>query len=422
MLLVEQHIIRRHDSRWRMIDDASFSAKNLYNAANYVIRQTFFGEGVFINYSELDKKMQKTPEYRALPAKVSQWVLKDLTNNWIGFFQALKEWKVNPGAFLGRPKPPKYKHKTDGRFKLTYTIQAISKRILRMGIVRPSQLGIDIQTGIPVELIRQVRVCPRKHFYVLEVVYEVKERECNDTPRIVAGIDIGVDNLAAITSNKPGFVPILVNGRPLKSINQFYNKKMGSLQQEQTELGYPERRTRRMDSLTERRNRRVKQYMHCASRTIIDILCEQGVDTLIIGKNQQWKQSVKIGRRNNQNFVQIPHARFIDMLCYKAELEGIRVILQEESYSSKCSFLDLEEVRKHEKYLGRRVKRGLFKSSDGTRINADVNGSYNIIRKAFSNAFSENEIEGVVVRPVRIRLNAMRQTQKSNVNTCLLNC
>jgi putative transposase len=197
---------------------------------------------------------------------------------------------------------------------------------------------------------------------------------------------------------------------------------MGSLQQEQTELGYPERRTRRMDSLTERRNRRVKQYMHCASRTIIDILCEQGVDTLIIGKNQQWKQSVKIGRRNNQNFVQIPHARFIDMLCYKAELEGIRVILQEESYSSKCSFLDLEEVRKHEKYLGRRVKRGLFKSSDGTRINADVNGSYNIIRKAFSNAFSENEIEGVVVRPVRIRLNAMRQTQKSNVNTCLLNC
>ena len=422
MLLVEQHIIKRHDPRWEKIDDTSFCAKNLYNAANYVIRQTFFNEDIFINYSKLDKIMQRTPEYRALPAKVSQWVLKDLTNNWVGFFQALKEWQVNPGAFLGKPKPPTYRHKTDGRFKLTYTIQAISRRFLRRGIVRPSQLGIDVQTRIPAELIRQVRVCPRKHFYVVEVVYEVEERECNDTPCIVAGIDIGVDNLAAITSNKPGFVPILVNGRPLKSINQFYNKKMAALQQEQAEHGYAKRRTKRMDVLTERRNRRVRQYMHAASRTIIDMLCEQGVDTLIIGKNKQWKQKANIGRRNNQNFVQIPHARFIDMLCYKAELEGIRVILQEERYTSKCSFLDLEDVGKHEKYLGKRVKRGLFKTHDGTLMNADVNGSYNIIRKAFPNAFSENEIEGVVVRPVRISLNAMRQTQKSNVNTCLLNC
>ena len=119
---------------------------------------------------------------------------------------------------------------------------------------------------------------------------------------------------------------------------------------------------------------------------------------LVIGKNKGWKQSINIGRRNNQAFVQVPHARFIDMLTYKARLVGIKVVVTEESYTSKTSFIDLEPVKKQMVYLGKRIKRGLFKSADGTLINADINGSSNIIRKVVPNAFADG-IEDVVVRP-----------------------
>jgi putative transposase len=238
----------------------------------------------------------------------------------------------------------------------------------------------------------------------------------------MAGIDIGVDNLAAVTANKPGFIPILVNSRLLKSTNQYYNKSMAALQSEQAQQGHPKRRTAKMDSLTEKRNRRVKHTLHCASKDSIEALTSAGIDTIVIGKNKNWKQEVNIGKQNNQQFVQIPHARFIDMLTYKAKLAGIKVVVQEESYTSKCSFLDLEDVCKHETYLGKRVKRGLFRSGEGVLINADVNGSLNIIRKAFPKVFSKDEIEGVVVRPVCVSLKAVQQTKKGNVNICLLNC
>jgi putative transposase len=138
------------------------------------------------------------------------------------------------------------------------------------------------------------------------------------------------------------------------------------------------------------------------SRRIIDLLVQEGMGTLVIGKNPEWKQEVNMGKRNNQQFVCIPHARFIDMLTYKAELVGIRVIITEESYTSKCSFLDQEPIRKQESYAGKRVKRGLFRAADGRLINADVNGSANIIRKVAPDAFADG-VEAVVVRPVRFR-------------------
>ena len=132
-------------------------------------------------------------------------------------------------------------------------------------------------------------------------------------------------------------------------------------------------------------------------------LVGERIGTLIIGKNDGWKQAIGLGKRTNQNFVFVPHARFIAMLRYKAELVGIQVMVSEESYTSKCSFLDLELVGKHEVYAGRRVKRGLYRASDGRRLNADVNGAFNILRKVVPDAFG-NGIEGVVVHPVRIAL------------------
>ena len=229
----------------------------------------------------------------------------------------------------------------------------------------------------------------------------------NRTPNLddnfVAGIDIGLNNLVALTSNKPGFQPLIANGRPLKSSNQFYNKHEAELQ---SQLEGNRKTSKRITKLSNKRNRKVNHYLHNASRQIINHLVDEGIGTLVIGKNKNWKQEINIGRQNNQNFVSIPHARFVNMLSYKAKLAGTKVITTEEGYTSKCSFLDLEPIDKHEEYAGKRIKRGLFRANDGTLINADVNGSGNIIRKVVPNAFALSSsgqadgIEDFVVRPL----------------------
>jgi putative transposase len=399
MQLVEQHVIRKGDARYEMLDRAAFASKNLYNAANYLIRQTFIFQGVYLNYRQMHQLMKAHPAYQALPRKVSQQVLRTLDKNWQSFFRAIAEWREHPEKFLGRPCLPKYKDKQHGRNLLIYTIQAISKPALRQGFIQPSGLPMRIQTNH--QNVDQVRVIPRAGFYVVEVVYEQAPVQAEVDPTLYAGIDIGVDNLATLTSNKKGFVPRLVNGRPVKSINQFYNKRKAELDEKLMKMDARRRHSHRLERLTTKRSRRINHYLHTASRRIINLLVEEGIGSLVIGKNDGWKQEVEMGKRNNQQFVAIPHARFIEMLAYKAELVGIQVIITEESYTSKCSFLDHEPIRKQEIYAGKRVKRGLFHASDGRLLNADVNGSANIIRKVAPNAFADG-VEGVVVRPVRL--------------------
>jgi putative transposase len=215
-----------------------------------------------------------------------------------------------------------------------------------------------------------------------------------------AAIDIGLNTLAAVTFNQPGVIPFLVNGRPLKAINQWYNKRRARLQAKLPQGVYA---SRQLDILTDKRGRQITDYLHVASRRIVDQLVKQRIGTLVIGKNDGWKQTIGLRKRTNQNFVFVPHARFIEMLRYKAELVGIRVVVSEESYTSKCSFLDLEPVGRQDVYAGKRVKRGLFLAADGRRLNADINGAFNILRKVVPNAFG-NGIGGVVVHPVRIAL------------------
>ena len=399
MQLVEQHVIKKTDSRWKAIDDAAFASKNLYNAANYRLRQEFIFNHRYISYPEMDKLMQDTEEYRALPAKVAQQVLIELSQNWKSYFATRTEWDYNPSKFNGKPRVPGYKDK-QGRNGLLYTTQAVSKPNLEAGIIKPSKLDMCVKTKQQPQKVACVRIIPRKTHYVVLVVYEREEKKADDIdPSLCAGIDIGVNNLAAVASNKPGFVPLLVNGRSLKSENQYYNKEKAHLQ---SQLQDPEKGTSaRIDGLTDKRNRRIHQELHTASRYVIDFLVKEGIGTLVIGKNDGWKQEINIGKKNNQNFVSIPHARFIEMLTYKAQLVGIQVIFTSESYTSKCSFLDLEPIENHDAYMGRRMKRGLFRASDGRLINADVNGAFNIMRKVFPNAFADG-IEDVVVHPLRM--------------------
>jgi putative transposase len=420
--LVEQHCISKHDPRYAVIDAAAFASKNLYNAALYEMRQAFIFQGKRFSYKQMDKLMQRHEAYKALPAKVSQQVLKQLVEAWTSYFEACEAYKEDPSKFTGHPKLPKYKHKTDGRNLLVYTIQAISGgqtpgrgKTLQRGIIKPSQLPISVQTQQDPATLNQVRIVPRNGYYVIEVIYSKEPVQAKVDPSFCVAIDLGVTNLAAITSNREGFIPRLVNGRTLKAMNQWYNKRMKELK-----LCLPkddrERVTKQMEQITNHRNRQVNHYLHAASKSIIEFLVKQGVGTIIIGKNPLWKQEAGMGKRNNQNFVAIPHARFIDMLTYKAELVGIQVEVQEESYTSKASFLDLDPLPTYKpndeteytfsgKRFGRRNR--LYRTKDGRIICADVNGSYNILRKSKPDAFAKAGAKGIaayVVQPVRLVL------------------
>ena len=401
MQLVEQHVIGKADSRYEAIDAAAFASKNLYNLTNYHMRQSFIHQGKYLGYAEVYHLIKRELAYQALPRKVSNDVLRLLDKNWKAFRKAMEAWNEEPSKFLGRPSLPKYKHKTEGRNMLIYDIQALSKKGLQRGLIQPSQLGISIQTKQ--SSVKQVRIVPRKGYYVVEVVYERQVHQASVNPSLIASIDIGVNNLVALTANKIGFTPRVVNGRPLKSTNQYYNKRKSELQKRLGTTGT----TNRMERMTIKRTRRIDHYLHTASHRIIDLLVAEGIGTLIIGKNPSWKQEVEMRKADKQHFVQIPHARFVDMLCYKAKLVGIQVILQEESYTSKASFLDDDplptygQCEQEPTFSGRRVKRGLYRASGKRFLNADVNGSYNILRKASPNGFP-NGVEAVAVQPVRL--------------------
>jgi len=248
-----------------------------------------------------------------------------------------------------------------------------------------------------------VRIVPKLDHYVIEVVYKKEIETANVDFNKVAAIDLGLNNLATVTFNQAGLAPLLINGRPLKSINQFFNKQKAALQ---SIIGVGT--SKRVQKLCTKRNHKVDDFLDKASRFIINKLVSLGVGTLVIGKNDNWKQRIEIGSRNNQNFVQIPHSVFINKLAYKAELLGIKVLINEESYSSKASFLDLDNIPTYQKgvkhtFSGKRIVRGLYRSASGQLINADVNGSYNIMRKVVPNAFADG-IEGIVVSPVKVKL------------------
>jgi len=409
--LVEQHYINKKDPRYTLIDEAAFKSKNLYNAALYEMRQAFIHQGVYLSYEEMDKRMQSHEAYRALPAKVSQQVLRQLADAWKAFREAKAAYEEAPSKFTGCPYLPKYKHKTEGRNILIYTIQAISrgKHGLKRGIIKPSMLPISVKTQQDPKHIDQVRIVLRNGYYVVEVVHTKEPVQANVDPFFCVGIDLGVTNLAAIASNREGFVPRLVNGRTLKAWNQWYNKRMKELKNKLPKENR-ERVTKQMEQITNIRNRRIHHYLHTASKRIIDFLVQEGIGTIIIGKNPLWKQEVNNGRRNNQNFVNIPHARFIDMLTYKAGLVGIQVEITEESYTSKASFVDLDPIPTYQpdaeeehifsgKRIGRRNR--LYRTKDGRKVCADVNGAYNILRKRRPDAFTKG-VAGYVVHPIRL--------------------
>ncbi len=370
-------------------------SKNLYNEANYMIRQELFKADRWIRFNELDRLLKGSDNYKALPAQTAQQVLQLLDKSWKSSFNAIKEWKAHPEKFKEKPVFPHYKKK-NGEHILIFTSQQAE---IKDGLLKlPKLLGRNIETRLDnATNLRDVRIVPKGVGYTCEIVYE-KEVEANDLDNSrVAGIDFGVRNLIAMANNIES-QPIVIKGGATKSINQYYNKERARLQSTYDLQGNKD--GQKLRKLTDKRNKKLHDRFHKTSRFVVNWCAENNIGTIVIGHSGDWKQESNMGKMNNQNFTQIPFWKLSRQIAYKGEERGIDVILKDESHTSKCSFLDSESVEHHESYTGRRIKRGLFRSAKGIIINADVQAGYNIIKKAIPKAFADG-IEGVGLHPRR---------------------
>ena len=375
------------------------NSKNLYNEANYIVRQEMFRAGKWIRYNSLASILKDSDCFKSLNAQTSQQTLKVLDRSWNSFFKAIKEWKIHPKKFLGRPKIPNYKPK-DGESIPIFTNQQVS---IKDGyLIFPKRTDLKVKTRLADDTdISEVRIIPKGVGYVCEIVYMKKVEPLKLDRGRVATIDFGLRNIVTIANNV-GEQPIIVKGGVLKSINQFYNKRRAELQsiyaEQEIYIG------NKIKVLTTKRNNKIKDQMHKISHKIIEYCIANNFGMIVIGHNKNWKQNADMGKKNTQNFVSIPFYILTNQLQYKAKEIGNKVILQEESHTSKCSFLDSEPIGHHENYVGKRISRGLFRSAGGIIINADVNGSLNIGRKAIPKAFAKavaDGIEDVVLHPKR---------------------
>lgn len=392
---VEQVIIRKNHPKFKTIDRQCFYSKNLYNEANYVIRQRYIADETYISYKDMNFKFKTHENYKLTFSQPANCVLRLLDKNWKSYFKAIKDWKKHPEKYLGVPKLPKYLKK-DGRFPWMIPNNQLVYDYEKSTIYIRNRLMNDYEwkcrcIGRPI----QVRFIPKGTCYVMEIVYETEIPDAKKVSNRIASIDLGVDNLVTMTNNI-GLNPIIINGKGIKSINQYYNKRLAK-EKSLLKIRHNQDWSKKLDTITFKRYQRIKNYMHNTSSFVIKWCLENNIDTLVVGKNKEWKQEVGMNNINNQKFVSIPYQMLLKQLEYKCENVCIKYIEVEESYSSGTSFLDKEDPNKQNYDKSRRIKRGLFKTNSGLLINSDVNGSYQIMMKVFPNAFNGRYgVEGVL--------------------------
>ena len=405
---IERHIINRQNKWYKLLENKCYLAKNIYNHANYLIRQTFVKTNKYLTYIEVEKLLHDDtayPDYWDLGlANSSQQILRVLDKNWKSFFKAIKDWKLHPEKYLGRPKLPKYKKKNGLKeFALTYNQFKLKSdnlihfpKTLNGFTIKPNFINSQYDT------IQQVRFIPQNDRIVVEIVYLKTITDINIKSDNYIGIDLGVDNFATIVSNNG--IATIINGKGLKSINRYYNKLIAEnkskLDLDKSETEY----SHKLNSTTNKRNDKVDYFMHNASSYVVNLALANNISTIVIGKNEGWKNECNIGKVNNQKFVQIPYNSFIAKLEYKCQEVGVTLITINESYTSGTSFLDDELPIKDFYNKKRRIKRGLFKSNQGKYINADINAACQILRKVFVNAFNKSDNIGFVMNPVKVNV------------------
>ncbi len=405
--------------------------KNLYNRANYLIKQALTMNSDFPSYYGLNNLLKTEECYNILPAHTAQHTLKLLVRNWKAYFRALEEWKIHPKKFLNQPKAPKYKPK-DGEGVTIITNQ--QTRIKNGWLILPNKVGFHYKTRLTARCkLREVRIVPRKVGYTLEVVYvKILSKQMHKRTRKGA-IDLGTNNLVAFVDNL-GNQPIVVkdHGKGIKSIIQFYQKK-----QKELRARYVQQQKKRLKNqqkliygpayykLREKYRKKLKNALHHLTTYLVELFAERELHEVIIGYNPKWKQQLNLGKKKTQLFVNIPFLKIINLLKYKAEEHGILVNTVLEDYTSKSSILDNEFPQRRATYSGKRHPRGIFTSAQGYMINADVNAAYNILLKSDPNALPPRRADGVggyVMYPRRVCVDPqgmMPTSTMKNAQQCL---
>lgn len=408
------NIIVNNDSR---LDKMMSDSLAIYDQSLYYQRQSYFdtkkqGKIKTYSYNELWDIVKNDSAYKDTKLDIGPktYAIRQVSTNWKSFIKAIVAYKKNPSKFSGEPKMPNYLYKSK-KFNI---VQIDSSRFRKKNDEENSiQLPCsDYKIYIPKQIkLKDVRQITIQKFYgktKINIVYEEREVKKNQYDfNSSIGIDLGVNNLCAITANDKSF-SYVVNGRPLKSMNQFYNKKLAELKSQLEVCNKGQKTSKRIQKLNEKRYNKIQNYMHNCSRKIINLCIENNIQNIFIGHNNQWKTECNMSKVNNQNFVQIPFNTLINQLQYKSqEYTDLYVTTVEESYTSKCDHLVLEEMKHHDKYAGKRIKRGLFKSSTGKVLNADINGAIGILRKG--NAITDEQLmllrdRGDVVSPLVLEI------------------
>lgn len=421
---VERHVVKRADKNYSKIKDICHRCKNLYNYTNYILRQSLFkGEGLPREYELVGLLTRENQDdYRALPAQTSQQVIKLLYRNWKAYFQALRayHYQRDKNKFLGCPKIPKYKPRGDKGHSVAFFTNQQAK--LRNGkIIFPQDTGL-LPIRTKASSIEQVRIVPASACFIVEVVYQKEVVQIETTEGAIASIDLGINNFVTFLDNQ-GYQPFIINGKGAKAWNQYYHKIKAKMQ---SQLKEGRHSSNNIQLLSQKRSMFMQNFLHQSSSLVVKALIKRKIKTLVIGLNEDWKQGSNMGKQNNQNFLSLPHKQLIDQLIYKCEEIDIEVILTEEAYTSKIDHFVEEEMKHHDKYAGRRIHRGLYRSSTGILINADLNGALGIMRKVFpKEALAIAELirnSGVAFTPVIVNPISCHVVSMKATNNCISFC
>lgn len=408
MQLTERHLIKPGHELYGVLDDLTFKAKNLYNHGLYLYRQSYFEykknpEKSTLTWRDIDKSLRRQghEDIRALPAKVANAVLKNLGESITSYWKLVR--LKRKGGLGQKPKLPRYLHKTNGRYPLSFNYQTFGNKRGTNNELILCPKGICLPIPTKVDNPKQVRIVPTHHNFIIEVIYNVEEQELKSTSKY-AGIDLGVDNFATVTFSTKNR-PLIIKGLELKSINQGYNRLITKAQ---SLLPRTQKTSKSIHRLWSRRSWTLQTKIHQITAFLTALFDEMQIEKVFIGKNINWKQNLPFGKTVKQRFAYIPYETFIEQLSYKCQLRGITVVAQEESYTSKASFLDNDDIPVYgelgsPKFSGHRIKRGLYQSGNGQLINADVNGSYNILRKGLINNHLSFNVDNPLIHPLVVK-------------------
>ena len=412
-LTLKQQVKHLSKKEFRNLKYLSHIAKNLTNEAIYNIRQYYFKNKKYLSYNENYKMLKNSENYKKLNSNMAQQILKEVDGSFKSFFGLLKLAK-NGQYDNKKIKLPKYLAK-DGFTTLVIGFIRLKDDTLTVPYSNSfrkmhKEITIKLPPVLKGRKIKEIRIIPKQHsrYFEIQYTYEVEEVQRELNKENALGIDLGIDNLCTCVTNTGA--SFIIDGRKLKSINQYYNKINAKLQSVKDKQKI-KKTTLRQKRIARKRNNRINDYISKVARIIVSYCLNNDIGKIVLGYNEDFQRNSNMGSTNNQNFVNIPYGKLRDKLVYLCELYGIEFRLQEESYTSKASFFDKDEIPIYDKeniqkyiFSGKRIKRGLYQTSKGKLINADCNGALNILRKSKVVDLSVLYNRGELDTPERIRI------------------